>query len=230
MSYILDALRRADAERERGRAPDLHAQPPRPTADGLDTVARVRSWAWLAGGLVVGVALAAWFVGAARDERANAPPKATVDVAEPGAPALAPPAAAPAASVAPMRPVPLVPPVEPSAEARVTAPAPALPPLPRPVVTPVPTPARASATPREGATADAPPPALIELPESMRRELPPLRVGGSVYSEQPAARLLILDGRVLREGERLQPDLVVERIGARDAVLRYRDRAFTLAY
>ena len=260
MSYILDALRRADAERERGRAPDLHARP-RPAADGIDTVARVRSWAWLAGGLVVGVALAAWFVGAARDERAGAPPKATVDAAGPGAPALAPPAAAPAtsvappaaaapatsvappaaapaasvapppvapaASVAPMRPVP---PVEPSAEARVTAPALALPPLPRPVVvTPAPAPARASATPRAGATAEAPP-ALNELPESIRRELPPLRVGGSVHSEQPAARLLILDGRVLREGERLQPDLVVERIGARDAVLRYRDRAFTLAY
>lgn len=237
MSYILDALRRADAERERGRAPDLHARP-RPAADGIDTVARVRSWAWLAGGLVVGVALAAWFVGAARDERADAPPKATVDAAGPGAPALAPPAAAPAtsvapppvapaASVAPMRPVP---PVEPSAEARVTAPALALPPLPRPVVvTPAPAPARASATPRAGATAEAPP-ALNELPESIRRELPPLRVGGSVHSEQPAARLLILDGRVLREGERLQPDLVVERIGARDAVLRYRDRAFTLAY
>ncbi|MBL0946487.1 MAG: hypothetical protein IBJ04_19410, partial [Hydrogenophaga sp.] len=33
MSYILDALRRADAERERGRVPGLHTQVP-PTRTG----------------------------------------------------------------------------------------------------------------------------------------------------------------------------------------------------
>ena len=32
MSYILDALRRADAERERGAVPGLHAQPVPPVS------------------------------------------------------------------------------------------------------------------------------------------------------------------------------------------------------
>lgn len=225
MSYILEALRRADAERERGRAPDLHAQP-RPRADEVGP-ARVRPLAWLAGGLVVGVVVAAWFVGSGRDEGAAPAPPAITGGPGPGVAATAP--ALPAATTAaPDAPTPPVAPVEPPGESRPTSPPLALPPLPRPVV-PDTTPDHVAAAQREAPGADAPP-ALHELPESIRRELPPLRVGGSVHSEQPAARLLILDGRVLREGEWLQPDLVVERIGVRDAVLRYRDRAFTLAY
>src|SRR4051812_39236555 len=51
MSYILDALRRADAERERDPARGIHAQP----AAGVP--ARRRSplpgWAWPAGALVI---------------------------------------------------------------------------------------------------------------------------------------------------------------------------------
>ena len=45
MSYILDALRRADAERERGNVPGLHAQPmPAVTAPGAHTWLRRSLW------------------------------------------------------------------------------------------------------------------------------------------------------------------------------------------
>ena len=36
MSYILDALRRADSERERGAVPDIHAQPVPVVSDDAD--------------------------------------------------------------------------------------------------------------------------------------------------------------------------------------------------
>ena len=92
MSYILDALRRAEAERERerGAVPGVHAQP----AAVADTPARsgLRGPAWwgvVAGGVLGAAAVAAlWFGG-----RAPVTPPA---VATP-----APASAAPAAPVAP---------------------------------------------------------------------------------------------------------------------------------
>lgn len=58
MSYILEALKKADAERDRGAVPDLHAQPMLPEAAFEDDPARRgRPWLWLLSG--VGLALIA---------------------------------------------------------------------------------------------------------------------------------------------------------------------------
>jgi len=57
MSYILEALRRAESERERkrGGVPGLHARPiPMPSPDELGE-RRGNPWAWIAGALTVGV-------------------------------------------------------------------------------------------------------------------------------------------------------------------------------
>src|SRR5690606_36434033 len=62
MSYILDALRRADAERERGGVPGLHTQAMPDLGDDERAVRTrgLRPWHWvvlgLAGGLVVALA------------------------------------------------------------------------------------------------------------------------------------------------------------------------------
>ena len=49
MSYILDALKRAEAERERGAVPGLHSQPlVRSTAAPAGGVRRTVGW-WVAG-------------------------------------------------------------------------------------------------------------------------------------------------------------------------------------
>jgi len=68
------------------------------------------------------------------------------------------------------------------------------------------------------------------LPENLRAQLPPLVVSGSIYSSNPADRSLILDGRLLREKDRLAPDLVLETIGARIAVLQFKGVRFEIAY
>ena len=73
-------------------------------------------------------------------------------------------------------------------------------------------------------------PRLNELPESVRRSIPSLAFGGSVYSETPSARFVILNGLVHRENDRVAPDLVVEEIRLKSAVLRYRDQRFELAF
>ncbi len=58
MSFILEALKKADAERDRGAVPDLHAQAMLPEAafEG-DSGGRARPWLWLLAG--AGVALLA---------------------------------------------------------------------------------------------------------------------------------------------------------------------------
>ena len=82
MSYILDALRKADAQRERDPARGIHAQPLHAAGER-----RLRSgfapWVWGAG--VLGVAAAAgagWLVYQDRTAVAAAPP-ARVEVAAP---------------------------------------------------------------------------------------------------------------------------------------------------
>jgi general secretion pathway protein B len=92
--------------------------------------------------------------------------------------------------------------------------------------------------PANTATAGTPAPAAAntrlptqdELPEDIRRQLPKFSVGGSIYSESAASRFLILNGQIFHENDKVMPDLVLEQIKLKSAVLRYRDRRFTIAY
>lgn len=78
--------------------------------------------------------------------------------------------------------------------------------------------------------ADRPVPALAELPESLRRELPVLATSGAMYSETPANRMLIINGQVLREGDRVAANLVLEQIQLKRAVLSYKGQRFGINY
>jgi general secretion pathway protein B len=70
---------------------------------------------------------------------------------------------------------------------------------------------------------------LAELPADQRRQLPPLVVGGSVWSEQVSARFVVLDGQVLREGDAAAPGLVLVKLAPRAATLRWRDMLLELS-
>jgi general secretion pathway protein B len=211
MSYILDALRRAEAdrERERGQVPGLHTQP---LPGSSAAAAGKRRWLpWAGGGLLLlaGIGAGSWWAGT--------PPQADLPAA-PSAPPLA--ASAPVAT-APAQPAASAPLPPPAASA-----SPYLPPLPLPaavVAAPAPPP---RAAPAPAPAAEAPVPRLSELPESLRNELPRLTIGGSMYSDDPASRLLIVNGEVMREGARLGPDLVLEQIRPREVVLRFKGQRF----
>jgi general secretion pathway protein B len=194
MSYILDALRRAEAdrERERGQVPGLHT----PSSSGGATARATGSRRWLpwAGGgllLLAGLGAGSWWAGGPQEASAPAPLPAP-------------------------QPLPVTPPL-PQPVAELPAPQPAasvspyLPPVPAPAPAPV---------------AEAPIPRLAELPESTRRDLPKLAIGGSVHSDDPAHRMVIINGEVLREGARLGADLVLEQIGPRELVLRFRGQRY----
>lgn len=224
MSYILDALRKAEAERERGSVPNIHAQPAFAGAPARG--ARPRSRVWIAvavvGVLLVIAAALPWFFMA---DRSAVP---------------APVATAPAPVVAPT-PVPMTTPASAAAApAKVPAPttttatataAPAQP-APVPVRKPRPAPTVASAA-TVAAAASATEErvyAMNELPDDIRRQLPGLSVGGSMYSTTPASRLVIVNGQVLHEGDRLTPELVLQQIKLKAAVFAFKGYRFTITF
>lgn len=211
MSYILDALRRAESERARGQVPRLHDQPPLPAAAALRSAWPAWAWAALAGVILLLAAAALWWLW----PRPMATP---ATVTAPGAVA-APPAAAPAAAAAPPPPAPATSPLLPQV---VSAPAPA-PVVPASAAAP----AAAAVVAPAAAPAAAQPAAVIklaELPADQRREWPNPALSGSVWSESAANRFVIVNGLLLHEGEAAAPGLIVERIGPKSVVMRWRDR------
>ena len=274
MSYILDALQRADAERGRGNVPGLHARQ-LPTA--LEEAAAARTGlrgplVW--GGLLV-LVLAATVAGLwmwrspaspsapVVTATASQPAPAATPVASPPVPAAVPaapvaPVVSPAAPTAPIATPPAA--LAPSAAASVGAP-PAHPatvqaaavaraaPQPAPTappaasdtpVTPAVAPVSATPAPR-AATAPAPTsptgssatpaeaPLLSGLPEDLRRQIPALVITGVVHADNPAQRLLVVNNQVLTQDGQLGPDLVLETIGSRHSVFRFRGTRFRVA-
>ena len=252
MSYILEALRRAEAERQRGAVPHLHAQPALAGA-GDPSDARRPPWGlWLAVAVaaLLLVSAAGWFLAS---DKSVAPPQAKAPVQPPPmvtavtavtAPPPAPQVVPATSAVAPVplgmaplpppmpmpMPIPIATPSPPAAAVAVAAKAaaPAAPAVASP-------PAQATATATTAATASpaasvaAAIPSLAELPAALRQGLPPLSLGGIVHSAQAAQRLVILNGQVLHEGDRPTPELQVEQIRPRSVVLNFRGQAFELA-
>jgi general secretion pathway protein B len=254
MSYILDALKRAESERSRGQIPGLHAQPMARVA--LDREERAPVWKTLVfaviAALVLG-ALAWWWLSADGPAPAAVPPQAAPLAASPSTPAApanppaqvsAPPpvvaAAEPVVSAA-SKPAPRrnPPPAIKSVAAPVNAAAPA-----RMASVPTPAPRSQTAADPSGATrstaaaaasASGTPPeprvlAMSELPADVISSLPALVVSGASYSDQPASRMVIINGALYREGDRLTSELTLQRIALRSAVLSFRGYRFSINY
>lgn len=71
---------------------------------------------------------------------------------------------------------------------------------------------------------------IEQLSAEQRRSLPQLAIGGAIYSDQPAARMLLVGGQLLHEGDTAAPGVTLERIGPRSAVLRWRELRYEVAY
>ncbi len=208
MSYILEALKKAQAERALGSAPSLHALPLHP----VDLPVRSKGAASLWVGLVVGllVAGAAWMVWRSGDSEPKPQPQPVLANAAAVMPS------APAALPVKLAPMPAEPskPVAPPPLAAVPAPAP----------TPAPAPPVALAPPEEKL------PTLRELPEAIAREVPQLAIGGYVYASNPADRLLLVDKVLRHEGEELAPGLTLEKLLPKAAVMNYKGYRYKIAY
>jgi general secretion pathway protein B len=83
------------------------------------------------------------------------------------------------------------------------------------------------------ASAPAPAPAIVpwdRLPESQRRQMPALALGGAIWSESAANRMLIVGGQLLHEGDTAAPGVTLEQIRQKSAVLRWKDLRYEVSF
>ena len=199
MSYILDALAKADADRKGGDTATQAA----PHSGAMNT--RARSTKWVIVALVAALAVAGLAVWWARSPApvvvAPIAPETTP------APTTAPPTDAPAQTNA--EPLPIL--------------------APKPVVQapPAKAPATSSppAQPANATATDAPSPAT--LPRAPLGT-PTLNISGATYSDNPAHRLLIVNGKVVQEGQEAAPGITLEAIGPRSAVFNQGGTRFNI--
>ena len=247
MSYILDALRRAQAERGRGTVPGLHTPAVSVSSPGESSDSgRPRSggsgpwWIAAVAALVALVAIVmAWLQFSSKAHQPVVVAQAPVAAAAPEAVIAAepPPAPAPAATSAskpalveidvtppppPPKPAVQAAPAAPSApakreEAARSAPAKAAAPN---EAAPAPTPASASKS--------APVYNVANLPSAVREQLPNLQLAGITYSTNAKYRMVIVNGQVLHEGDSAGPGLVLERIENARTIWAFRGYRYAL--
>ncbi|MCB1826110.1 MAG: general secretion pathway protein GspB [Candidatus Competibacteraceae bacterium] len=223
MSYILDALRKAEQERHLGQAPTLTAAPP------LTEPTRNRRFWYGLTVLAFGLnaMLLAFFLGRSQP----APQSASV---------AAPPVAVPSATPVPRslssasaaleeEGASVVPRQEPAGQTIESK-------LARPTVAPASRerhqqPARPIVTPGSVTIAPVPElaPPLETLSDDARHGMPVLNLDVHIYSADPEKRFVVINGRRYREGERLSEGPVLESVVRDGAILRRSGRRFRLS-
>lgn len=244
MSLILDALRKSEAERRRGQAPNLFASVTTPPPSRA--IEALRFWPVL---VFVALVIVAGWIGWRDEKPASTSINESAPVDAPDARAeatgvassqpmrpLAPPSSGPAVVAAPARaPAPLAAPAPRTAAAN-GAPEPPTAPrsLPaRPVEMELPAPTATSpltdttAPPRTVETEPEPLPPIAVLSPSERASLPPLKLSMHVFGSEPGKRFAIIDGQRVTEGSVLGGS-VVETIRRDGVVLNINGRRILL--
>ncbi|MYM24712.1 GspB domain-containing protein [Duganella sp. FT135W] len=217
MSYILEALKKAQAERQLGNSPTIHA----PTLQGNGPAsATVR----FSKPLMLSVVAMAAAIGVLLVLVMRSPESPSAPVSVPAtlsAPVAVTPAAAPVPVAAAAAPAPLPAPVAdlpPSVANMARASAPA----PQPAVAA--TPAKPAVAPEEPVVN------LRDLPEPIQRAIPPVTVGGYIYSKNAADRLLLVDKILRHEGEEVAPGLLLEKLQPKEAVFNFKGYRYRVPY
>lgn len=236
MSYILDALRKADSERERGEIPGLHAQ----TAASLDDSAPASSvnqkLVWVVAALTaVLVLILSWLIWGRSEPQPERPPMPPEQAAMGMRPTPPPPAPQGMALPVITPTAGLYPPVNtppPTAQTQPVTAAPAVPAVqPLPVVATPPQPKTEAPIARKAAaTEESKLYRLMDLPESVRKDLPTLTIGGAMYSDTASQRMLIINSQVLHEGDKISNDLTLESIQLKSAIFRFRTYRYVVNY
>jgi general secretion pathway protein B len=210
MSYILEALKKAEAERNGATHRAAPLLPPFAAASKHPPAwRRPLPWAAMAA-LAVALAAAAWF-SMRRDEPVRLATPPAPDMEKPALVAEAAPPAEPVAKAAEPEPKKEKPAPKKTAEKK------------RP-------------PPREEtktAAAPAPEPAvgtLQDLPAQIQREIPVITVGGYIYSGTKADRSVLVNNRLLREGDEAAPGLVLEKMTPSGMVLNYKGYRYRRGY
>lgn len=206
MSYILEALKKAQAERQLGATPGIDSAP-MVLRHASPEQSNIKWIALAVAGLVFG---AVAFYMATRPA-ADVP---AISVAPVPAPA---PVSAPVALKIEPAPVRREEPVAVAKPKAAPAPAPAAKPAPA-------QPPAAAPDPDESL------PLQSQLPHDIQQSLPAVSFGGYMYSSNPADRLILIDKVLRKEGDSVAPGLILERLLPKCAVLNYRGTRYRVPY
>src|SRR5450830_898523 len=208
MSYILEALKKSQAERQLGELPSIHApQLPLHHAHGVADNKHLPVWLALGAASLAVLAALLWW----RPWQQPAPAAVSVPVPAPASVPV-PVIVAPAPVSVPVMPAPVK-----------AAPVPESKPQPQPVAK-VETAASASAPAEEVI------PGLRDLPEPIRQQIPSIVLGGYIYSKNPEDRLLLIDKVLRHEGEELAPGLVLEKLQPKAAIFNFKGYRYKMQY
>lgn len=241
MSYILDALRKADAQRQAGMAPSLHSD--------WDTTASTQPAAQNNRALaIVLLTLSALAAGAAvawllprpslpaqpAVAQAAASNNATAAVEAAAAPPPLQTLPQPSFAAAPLAAEAVEPELPPAPPLR-SEPRPAPPADRRPAKAPSPgSPPANAATLPQPATPEAYSyrslPTLQELPAALQQAIPPLTLGGYIYSSKQAERSILINKRLRQEGDEIAPDFRLENMTPEGLILNYQGKRFRQGY
>lgn len=239
MSYILDALKKAETDRHAGTPPAIDAPVARFLAPPPRRV-RHATWLWIAvPTATVFVAGFLWLkpfsseqekkekalaVATTPTERAESTQQASST--EPAEPVTA--MSQPSDTIEEKeKPLPATKPASKRVEKKAVArkPAPTTPVVQKPAEMP-----KAETPKKELAREEAPLPALSELPEQIQREIPRFALDGYLYSDNEADRSVLINRRLLHEGDEIASGLVLERMTREGMVLSYRGYRYQAPY
>jgi len=233
MSYILDALDKAERERKRGQVPARHnnEQPAEPRGPRSP-------WLWVALFAVLFNALLAGLLiySSAREPKATPVPPVIVET-KPVTPTPAPVAAASEPPIHRATPPAAAPTVllmtdqELQAQARqleIETTPPAVPPAaePEPKIEPAATPAPAMTAHAQADTPLDMIPLLMEMPQQLQQALPPIRVDVHVHANLAENRFVMINLRRYHEGDEVAAGLILERITKEGLVLTFKGERF----
>jgi general secretion pathway protein B len=202
MSYILDALRKSDQQRQHGKAPTLLSAQNVPS---LTDNQRQRFNTWIAAALI-GLGILIGWLRPWQSQTTTAP----VTRHDQPAPAAVPQAPSPA----PLAQIPAPLPKNVSATPTPEKPAPK-----HLSSSPPDTAAQSSETSAATATQEQRIVRKDELPPAVRQNLPDIAIAFHQYSNTPGERRVMINNIVLRQGDWVAPGLRLEQITAQGVVL-----------
>jgi general secretion pathway protein B len=77
---------------------------------------------------------------------------------------------------------------------------------------------------------DKPVGTLRDLPPNIQREIPAVNVNGYIYAVNPADRSVLINNKLLHEGEQVEPGLILEKLTPKGAVLNFKGYRFRVPY
>jgi general secretion pathway protein B len=222
MSYILEALKKADQERTLGSVPDLETP-----HWGVRRTARNYRWVWIVVALLlVNGVLLAFLLGRTtpEDEMPAHQPVAESTLSDPVVPVTPVPGAGTTVVTRPrevIQPAPVSTPVQPSTVTQAAAPDTS------PVTAPSPAPASGAQT-RPASPGRQGTQLWSDLPLEFRSTFQLPHIDVHVYADQPARRFILVDLQKYREGDTLESGAVIEEILPQGLLLFYQGTRFEI--